>query len=499
MTLRHIICEYHRFKHVGFLKLLLKLDQRFERIFEKKSLLKLGRINSYKDMKFLTVTAAMRQIQQGQLLPSQLLEKYLVRLEQREPVVKAWTHLAIAAARQQAAYQDHQLRECPVNSIFKEQPLFGVPIGIKDIFATVDMPTAWGFPLYAGRYLAADAIVVRQLKAAGAIILGKTVTTELATAAAGPTSNPHNLNHTPGGSSSGSAAAVADGMVPLAIGSQTMGSVVRPAAYCGIFGFKPSFGLISRQGMMSVCEELDQVGFFARSINDLQIVFQVLATPIHKPIEPAGTAQMPKLAWVQTSHWPEITAPMQNRLTEAVRILQQAGITVEPVTLPPLFDEHWEIAQTQCASGLYQNHGELLTAHPQQCSPALRSWLERGKRISPQVYQQACQQGQVYRAAIGALFTRYDAILTPATADSAPLGLTNTGSPRFCALWTICGVPAITLPMGTTLSGLPLTSQLVGPWGQDQKLLQLAVQCWQYLQTIWGPLPLPQAEVISGR
>lgn len=446
-------------------------------------------------MEFLTATAALGQIRKGQLLPSQLLEIYLARLEQREPVVKAWTHLAIAAARQQAASQDQQLRDRSIDVLLKAQPLFGIPIGIKDIFATADMPTTWGFPLYAKRHLATDAVVVSQLKAAGAILLGKTVTTELATAAAGPTRNPHNFDHTPGGSSSGSAAAVADGMVPLAIGSQTMGSVVRPAAYCGIFGFKPSFGVISRQGMMPVCEALDQVGFFARSIDDLQTGFQVLATPNSDSTRSAVTAQMPKLAWVQTSQWPAIDAPMQNRLTEAMRALQQAGMTIEPVTLPPIFDEYWEIAQTQCAYGLYQNHGELLTAHPQYCSPALQSWLERGQEISSQVYQQACQQSQAYRAAIAALFTHYDAILTPATADSAPLGLTNTGSPRFCALWTICGVPAITLPIGKTLAGLPLASQLVGPWGQDQKLLQIAAHCWQHLQATWGPLALPQATI----
>ena len=181
-------------------------------------------LNLSEDRAWPTATAALAQIQQGQLLPSQLLESTLARLEQREPAVKAWTHLAITAARQQAAKQDQQLRDRSIGIWLKEQPLYGIPIAIKDIFATVDMPTAWGFPPYAGCFLNEEAAVITRLRRAGAIILGKTVTTELATATAGPTRNPHNLNHTPGGSSSGSAAAVADGMVPISIGSQTMGS-----------------------------------------------------------------------------------------------------------------------------------------------------------------------------------------------------------------------------------------------------------------------------------
>ena len=241
-------------------------------------------------MGYLTATAALAQMASGQLTATQLLQTCFKRIEQREPAIKAWTFLQTEAALQPALHQDtrspHTLQTPPAMA-----QLQSIPVAVKDIFATVDMPTAWGMSIYAGRYLPTDAAIVARLKAAGAIILGKTVTTELATAASGPTRNPHNLAHTPGGSSSGSAAAVADGMVPVAIGSQTMGSVLRPAAYCGIFGFKPSFGRISRQGMMPVCDDLDHVGLVARSLEDIEHVFDILDEGANEHSRRGGNAE----------------------------------------------------------------------------------------------------------------------------------------------------------------------------------------------------------------
>ncbi|MEM9164119.1 MAG: amidase [Cyanobacteria bacterium P01_F01_bin.4] len=226
---------------------------------------------------FLTAEKASLKIAQGQLTTVELLQACLRRIEDREPSIHAWQYLKLDQALQQAATWDKPDRTFgTTDRLTAPQPLSGIPIAVKDIFATVDMPTGWGTDIYRDRYLDHEAAVVTRLKQAGAIILGKTVTTELATAAAGPTTNPHNLTHTPGGSSSGSAAAVADGMVPLAIGSQTMGSILRPAAYCGIFGFKPSFGLISRDGMMPVSRDLDHVGVFARGLGDIQLLLDVL-------------------------------------------------------------------------------------------------------------------------------------------------------------------------------------------------------------------------------
>ena len=449
-------------------------------------------------MGYLTATAALAQMASGQLTATQLLQTCLKRIEQREPAIKAWTFLQTEAALQPALHQDtrspHTLQPPPAMA-----QLQGIPVAVKDIFATVDMPTAWGMAIYAGRYLPTDAAIVARLKAAGATILGKTVTTELATAASGPTRNPHNLAHTPGGSSSGSAAAVADGMVPVAIGSQTMGSVLRPAAYCGIFGFKPSFGRISRQGMMPVCDDLDQVGLFARSLEDIEHVFDVLdegadehsrrggnAEPDAEETRKTNDTSSPsrRLAWIKTPHWDQVEGIAQERLQEAVRALEQANILLETIALPPVCDDYWDTVQTLCAYGLNANHGWLLETHAPSCSAQLKDWLQRGRRISRAVYEQALQRGIHYRQAIAAILERYDAILTPVTSGPAPYGLETTGSPIFCGLWTLCGVPALNLPIGKTPTGLPLGIQFVGKLHGDRHFLQTAKRCWQVLQVL---------------
>ncbi len=467
-------------------------------------------------MGHFTATAALARMREEQLTATQFLQTCLDRIEQRESVVKAWTFLAPEAAQQQALDCDTGDSEGDRASPQSFQPLHGIPVAVKDIFATVDMPTAWGTPIYAGRYLTEDADVVTRLKAAGAIILGKTVTTELATAAAGPTRNPHNLAHTPGGSSSGSAAAVADGMVPIAIGSQTMGSVLRPAAYCGIFGFKPSFGAISRRGMMPVCDDLDHVGLFARSLADMQHLLTVLTvdpadwvTGAHR--QQLGTAVRahspaplrsgesienppnlePQLAWVKTPHWHQVEPVAQSQLTQTIAVLKQTGIAVETVALPPVCHDYWDTVQMLCAYGLNAHQGALLERFRESCSPQLKDWLQRGQLIQPAAYEQACQRGACYREAITSILEQYDAILTPVTTGPAPYGLATTGSPLFCGLWTLCGTPALNLPIGRTAQGLPLGCQLVGRWGEDESLLHTASRCWQVLQTAFGRIQLP--------
>ena len=437
-------------------------------------------------MKFLAASAAIALFLDHRISASEILNNSLSRINARESDVKAWIHLAIAAARQQAVRQDQALRDCSIDSLLKEQPLFGIPVGIKDIFATVDMPTAWGFPLYAERYLAADAIVVSQLKAAGAIILGKTATTELATAAAAPTRNPHNLAHTPGGSSSGSAAAVADGMVPISIGSQTMGSILRPAAYCGIFGFKPSFGRISRQGVMPVSVNLDHVGMFARCLDDIRLVFEVLIdradTSCQYPeVRSPQSSRPPQLAWIKTPHWHLIEPVAQSRLQQMVDALSHAGADINAVELPPDCADFWETTQTLCAYGLYQHHGWLQENHRSLCSPNLQAWLKRGQQVDLSVYTAALHKQEQYRASIDTIFNDFDAVLTPVTTGPAPQGLKNTGSPLFCGLWTVCGLPAINIPIGQTLEGLPLGCQLVGRYNCDRQLLHIAEYFWEQL------------------
>ena len=434
----------------------------------------------------LTVYSVLPQIQKKTLKISDWLHYYLERIHHRESLIHAWTYLNIASAKQQAYHWDQQLN----NQLLEHYPLLGVPVGVKDIFATHDMPTEWGTEIYRDRYLNNEAAVVTTLKAAGAIILGKTATTELATAAAGPTTNPHNVNHTPGGSSSGSAAAVAAGMVPVAIGSQTMGSVLRPAAYCGVFGFKPSFGAISRNGMMPVCSDLDHVGIFARCIEDIQHVFAVLAELCDRPLGATPQRAPLRLGFIPTPHWEQATPVVQSRLQQAISVLQQATISVETLSLPSPLQDYWETVQILCAYGLYSHHGDLLQRHPEQCSPSLIRWLQKGQMISEGTYRTA----QIYRrdcqAALAPLWQHYDALLSPVTLGPAPLGLNNTGSPIFCGLWTLCGVPALNIPLGQTENGLPLGCQLVGPMAEDIRLLTIAKQCWIHFRKAFGGIRL---------
>ena len=447
-------------------------------------------------MQYLTAAAALATIQHREQLPSQLIETYLARLEQREPVLRAWTSLALASVRDQAASCDQQLRGCLPNELLIEQPLFGIPVGIKDIFATINMPTGWGFSLYNGRHLSEDADVVSRLKTSGAIILGKTVTTELATAAAGPTGNPHNLDYSPGGSSSGSAAAVADGMVPIAIGSQTMGSILRPAAYCGIFGFKPSFGLISRTGMMSVSVDLDHVGIFATCLDDIRLVFEQLLDQAallksQKDIIPSRLIHPPRIAWVKTPHWNLVEPMAQNRLQQIVDVVSQAGATVSSVELPVSCKDYWNTIQTLCAYGLYKHHGELLKKHAPLCSTNLKAWMLRGQQIGSSEYANALRKQKQYRADIDAILSYYDVVLTPVTSGPAPMGREKTGSPMFCSLWTLCGLPALSLPVGKTSNGLPLGCQLVGQRNDDRQFLNIAQYCWQQIKCVFGDIQAP--------
>ena len=465
----------------------------------------------------LTVQTIVDHLTTGDLSITELLQVSLQRIELREPRVRAWTHLDIDHAKKQVADWEQVLKgisgrgpQTPNPGGFESYPLLGIPVAVKDIFATLEMPTCWGTEIYQNRYLDHEAAVVSQLKSAGTIILGKTVTTALATATAGSTTNPHNMAHTPGGSSSGSAAAVADGMVPLAIGSQTMGSVLRPAAYCGVFGFKPSFGLISRYGMMPVSQVLDHVGVFARNLDDIQRLLTVLVKPDSRDPDCQTSEQivsfeqpLPKklengdrsirLGLIKTSHWSHAEDVTQSRLLQAVDVLRQADISVDLVSLPPEFDRVWSVVQKLCAYGLYQNHGTLLTEHPGQCSPLLESWLKRGQSISENAYRQACQMRDRYRELLAPIFAQYDAVITPVTTGPAPLGLENTGSPIFCGLWTLCGLPALNMPLGYTANGLPLGCQLVGALYSDRQLLTIAEQCWQILKKTFGDIQIPTA------
>lgn len=442
----------------------------------------------------LTASEVAPLLQSGELSAPALTEACLDRIAQRESAVGAWEYLDPALSHQQSHRCDQRR-----HSGQSLGPLHGIPVAVKDIFATVDMPTGWGTPLHAGQRLPYDAAVVERLRRAGAIILGKTVTTEYANARAGKTRNPHNLAHTPGGSSSGSAAAVADRMVPLALGTQTAGSILRPAAYCGVLGFKPSFGLISRHGTMPVSRDLDQVGVFGRSLDDIILLCRVLIGPDGRDPDCLGSpgldrtsalALPPRLGFVPTPFWQEVEPQAQVALTHSLECFAAAGAAVTEVALPPVFDDYLSTLDVLIACGLAIHHGADYDQYPEGLSPTLGQAIERGRSYSGLAYAAARRAVVNYSIALAPWFDQYDALITPVTTGIAPTGLENTGSFKFCAPWTLVGVPTLSVPLGQGTHQLPLGMQLVGGRGRDGALLRVAQWAINQLGETWLP-PMP--------
>jgi Asp-tRNA(Asn)/Glu-tRNA(Gln) amidotransferase A subunit family amidase len=346
------------------------------------------------------------------------------------------------------------------------------------------MPTEHGTVLHAGRRPRRDAEIVRRLRAAGAVLLGKTVTTELAVYTPGKTRNPHDPSRTPGGSSSGSAAAVADQMVPLALGSQTNGSVIRPAAYCGVYGFKPSFGLLPRSGVLRQSPPLDHVGLFARSLDDLALLGDVLAG--HDPGDPDSLLQAapglaatlagrwpltPELAFLRGPAWDEADAALRDGFTELVEAL---GGRAAAIPLPDGFDQAIALHRTIMESDLALSFAAEWQRGRDQLSERLRSMIASGLEHRASDYLRARAIAPRLRAALDPLFDRFDAILTPATTGAAPKTLEHTGSPICCTVWTYLGLPALSLPLLADEDGMPIGVQLVGRHGEDARLLRTA-------------------------
>jgi Asp-tRNA(Asn)/Glu-tRNA(Gln) amidotransferase A subunit family amidase len=397
-----------------------------------------------------------------------------------EPQVQAWTFLDADYALRQARSLD-QLR-LQGKSI---GPLHGVPIGIKDIFDTADMPTENGSVIYAGRTPSRDATAVSMLRAAGAVIMGKTVTTEFAYFSPGKTRNPHSQEHTPGGSSSGSAAAVAASMVPLALGSQTNGSTIRPAAYCGVIGFKPTHGLISRHRVFALSRTLDHVGLFARSIEDIALLAEWVVGDDENDPDTRPRARVPFIdiaseepplapmfAFIKTPMWERADEETKEGFAE---IIEELGSQVEEVELFPSALEAWQWHQSIMGAEMAFNLEREWNNARHRLSEQLRAQIERGRQVNAVDYQNALSRIMPIHESFVELFEqRYDAILTPAAPSAAPTGLSSTGDPSFCTLWTLCGMPAISLPLLQSTSGLPLGVQLVGPRHGDARLLRTA-------------------------
>ena len=434
---------------------------------------------SLRPLSHLGAAEAAEAISQGRISSEDLVETCLARIDEVEESVQAWAFLDPEHARSQARAADEARR--------RGQPLgalHGVPVGIKDVIDTADMPTEDGTVLHAGRRPRQDATVVSLLRAAGAVVLGKTVTTELALYTPGKTRNPHDPGRTPGGSSSGSAAAVAADMVPLALGTQTNGSIIRPASYCGVVGYKPTHGLISRTGILRQSRALDHVGVFARSLPDAALLAQELmvfdaqdldmrprARPRLADFVSSPLPLPPRLAFVKTPMWDQASSDTQNAFAELVESL---GDRVTEVTLPEQFAEGVELLQLIMEADLALSFAPEYERGQLQLSPALRAMLERGRRHLAVDYNRALARIAVYNAALDDVFHEMHAIVTPATTGVAPRGLESTGSPVFCSLWTLCGLPAVTVPIMQCPEGMPLGVQLVGPRGDDARLLQCA-------------------------
>jgi len=427
----------------------------------------------------LPATELASQIRDGELTSEALVQACLDRIDEVDGEIEAWAHLDPEYALEQARARDAERQ-----SGTSLGPLHGVPVGIKDIFDTADLPTENGTILDKGRQPATDCRAVAMLRGAGAVIMGKTVTTELAMYGPGKTRNPHNPDHTPGGSSSGSAAAVASAMVPLAIGSQTNGSMIRPAAYCGVVGYKPTHGLIPRTGALLLSRFLDTIGVFGRTVEDVGLMAESMmgfdagdpdtaprARP-HLREAAAGEPPLPPtLAFVKTAVWDQADGETQAAFQELAAFL---GDGCDDVDLPEPFDHAVEWQRTVMTADLAKFLGAYYETGKDKLSGVLVDLMEDGQKVTAVDYNRTCDWREILNAGLERIFERYDAIITPAATGPAPKGLDSTGSPIFCSLWTYCGVPAVSLPLLQASNGLPLGVQVVGRHGDDARLLRTA-------------------------
>ena len=415
----------------------------------------------------------------GEFTAEELTRACLERIAEREDVVGAWAFLDKELALAQARALDAKKAAGEALG-----PLHGVPVGIKDIFDTADMPTECGSALYAGRQPLDDSAVVALLRQAGAVILGKTVTTEWALTAPGKTANPLDPTRTPGGSSSGSAAAVADGMVPLAVGTQTGGSMIRPGSFCGVFAYKPTYGSIPRTGMSLLARRLDTVGVFARHVEDLGLIADALM--VHDPGDwdmlaspglglaaalAGGGPEDCRFAFVRGPAWGEAEDDMAAAFEDFIKRLGERGQDVE---LEGLFADVISNHSTVMHANIAANLGEAAAKTPDKMRTETLKRVAKGKAIPAADYIRALGLAEAQAQALDRLFDHYDALLTPSSAGEAPQGLDSTGNPVFNGLWTLMGVPSVSVPVLKGANGMPIGVQVIGRRGADARVLGCA-------------------------
>src|SRR3984893_8046255 len=409
----------------------------------------------------LTASEAAARLAAGTLTAETLIRDCLDRVRARAEV-KAWVWLDPEEALAQARAVDRAGRP---------GLLAGIPVGVKDVIDTVDMPTEHGSPIYRGNRPFADAACVALIRAASGVILGKTVTTEFANRHPAATLHPHNADHTPGGSSSGSAAAVADFQVPLALGTQTGGSTIRPAAFCGVIGYKPSFGEFSRVGVKMQCHNLDTLGIICRSLEDVALLRGVLLAQEPRRVDRESAA--PRIGFCRTPAWEHADGDTHALLEHTAAVLAAAGATVQDVALTPsdILDHHRRIFEFEAA----RNYAYEYEVHGEKLSEALRDGLlARGRALPLPAYVEAIETSEAFRRNIDDVFIDLDVLLAPSAVGEAPEGLDSTGDARFNAIWTLAWTPCVTLPGGNGREGVPLGIQLVGPRFRDEVLLDAA-------------------------
>lgn len=435
-------------------------------------------MSSKKDPAHLSASEAVQAVRSCAATVEQIVAAQLRRIEARDGAVRAWAHidpdLALAQAR-------------ALESDDRKLPLRGMTIGVKDIIDTFDMPAACGSPIYAGRRPDTDAVSVARLRAAGVVMLGKTVTAEFATYQPGATRNPHNPGHTPGGSSSGSAAAVGDFQVQTAFGTQTAGSVNRPASFCGTIGYKATYGRFSYEGAHRLSLSLDTLGFFSRSFDDLHLLGTVLC--LAGRWRAMKAKDNPRIAYIRTPWWDQGSAEMQAALDEAAAKLKAAGADVVEVDLPA---EYSALTSAQAMLMAYEASVNLATeaaAHWDQLSPRLRELITSGRTATTEEIQTAHALARECRARMDGLFAQFSGILTPCAPGVAPKGLDSTGDPIFNRIWTFLGLPCVSFPIASGEAGLPLAAQIITPMGSDEAAIALAEWAFPIVSDWAFPVP----------
>lgn len=431
----------------------------------------------------LTLADAADRLRTGRLSPVTLVESCLEQIDRLEPDLQAW-----ATVDRKGAMNAARHCETEIGGRRYRGPLHGIPLGLKDIFFTAGLRTSMGSPIYADHVPGYDATAVRRLKEAGAVILGKAHTTEFAALAPSPTRNPWHLEHTPGGSSSGSAAAVAARSCFGALGSQTYGSTVRPAAYCGCVGLKPTFGRISVHGVYPLAGSLDHVGIFARTVTDIALLLHVLAgedqndpvsaaQPVPDYLQALQSAKPPRIGVTREFFFERADEETRQHVEAVVHQCERAGARISDVTLPPSFagapEAHFNLMFVEAAF----SHREVHAEHRDRYSPQMRDLIEKGRALSGVEYLQVQRHQDTFRTELDALCRDVDVLLTPATPAPAPRGFATTGDPTFNGPATFAGLPSLSLPSGLSRGGLPFGIQLMAAAFAEPRLLAAAKWC----------------------